>query len=86
VVIANLFEKLLLVVEAGVTTRTMARAALRRLTSVKVKPLGVIFNKMKNDPLGYGYDYYYYYAHGYYGYGEDGKKNNKNKPKKSKFI
>jgi len=86
VVIANLVEKLLLVVEAGVTPRTMARAALRRLTSVKVKPLGVIFNKMKNDPLGYGYDYYYYYAHGYYGYGEDGKKNNKNKPKKSKFI
>ena len=86
VVLANLVEKLLLVVEAGVTPRTMARAALRRLTAVNVKPLGVIFNKMKNDPLGYGYDYYYYYAHGYYGYGEDNKKNDKNKPKKSKFI
>jgi succinoglycan biosynthesis transport protein ExoP len=67
VIIANLVEKLLIVVEAGTTPRNMASAAMKRLRSSGIKPLGVIFNKMKNDPLGYGYDYYYYYAHGYYG-------------------
>jgi capsular exopolysaccharide synthesis family protein len=67
VIIANLVEKLLIVVEAGTTPRNMASAAMKRLRSSGIKPLGIIFNKMKNDPLGYGYDYYYYYAHGYYG-------------------
>jgi Mrp family chromosome partitioning ATPase len=74
VIIANLVEKILVVVEAGSTPRNMATAAMKRLRSSGIKPLGVIFNKMKNDPLGYGYDYYYYYAHGYYG--EDKPKNN----------
>lgn len=67
IIIANLVDKLLVVIEAGSTPRNMAIAAMKRLTSSGIKPLGVIFNKMKNDPLGYGYDYYYYYAHGYYG-------------------
>lgn len=67
VIIANLVEKLMVVIEAGTTPRNMAQVAMKRLRSANIKPLGVIFNKMKNDPLGYGYDYYYYYAHGYYG-------------------
>jgi capsular exopolysaccharide synthesis family protein len=67
IIIANLVDKLLVVIEAGSTPRNMAIAAMKRLSSSGIKPLGVIFNKMKNDPLGYGYDYYYYYAHGYYG-------------------
>jgi capsular exopolysaccharide synthesis family protein len=67
IIIAKLVEKLLVVIEAGSTPRNMAIAAMKRLKSSGIKPLGVIFNKMKNDPLGYGYDYYYYYAHGYYG-------------------
>ena len=66
IIIAKLVEKLLVVIEAGSTPRNMAIAAMKRLKSSGIKPLGVIFNKMKNDPLGYGYDYYYY-AHGYYG-------------------
>ena len=82
VVLANLVDKLLLVVEAGVTPRAMAKAALKRLRAVNVTPLGVIFNKMKNDPLGYGYDYYYYYAHGYYG--ENNPDPNKKKSKSKK--
>ena len=65
--VIKLVEKLLVVIEAGSTPRNMAIAAMKRLKSSGIKPLGVIFNKMKNDPLGYGYDYYYYYAHGYYG-------------------
>ena len=78
VIIANLVEKLLIVVEAGKTPRNMASAAMKRLRSSGIKPLGVIFNKMKNDPLGYGYDYYYYYAHGYYG--EEKPENKKTSP------
>jgi len=78
VIIANLVEKLLIVVEAGTTPRNMASAAIKRLLSSGIKPLGVIFNRMKNDPLGYGYDYYYYYAHGYYG--EEKPENKKTSP------
>lgn len=81
VIIANLVDKLLVVVEAGTTPRNMAIAAMKRLKSSGIKPLGVIFNKMKNDPLGYGYDYYYYYAHGYYGEDVPGLKGNKKPPK-----
>jgi capsular exopolysaccharide synthesis family protein len=83
IIIANLVEKLLVVIEAGSTPRNMATAAMKRLKSSGIKPLGVIFNKMKNDPLGYGYDYYYYYAHGYYGEDMPGLKGKK-KPQKEK--
>lgn len=81
IIIANLVEKLLVVIEANSTPRKMAIAAMKRLNSSGIKPLGVIFNKMKNDPLGYGYDYYYYYAHGYYGEDMPGIKGKKKSPK-----
>ena len=83
VIIANLVEKLLIVIEASATPRNMAQVAMKRLRSANIKPLGVIFNKMKNDPLGYGYDYYYYYAHGYYGETTANPKAKKTKPSKS---
>lgn len=58
-VIANLVEGMLLVVEAGKTRRAAAQASIKRLRSVRAKPLGCLLTKMHGDAHGYGYDYYY---------------------------
>jgi len=58
-VIANLVEGMLLVVEAGKTRRAAAQASIKRLLSVRAKPLGCLLTKMSGQAHGYGYEYYY---------------------------
>jgi capsular exopolysaccharide synthesis family protein len=58
-VVANLVEGMLLVVEAGKTRRAAAQASIKRLLSVRAKPLGCLLTKMNGQAHGYGYEYYY---------------------------
>jgi capsular exopolysaccharide synthesis family protein len=58
-VVANLVEGMLLVVEAGKTRRAAAQASIKRLLSVRAKPLGCLLTKMSGQAHGYGYEYYY---------------------------
>lgn len=58
-VIANLVEGMLLVVESGKTRRAAAQASIKRLLSVRAKPLGCLLTKMSGHAHGYGYEYYY---------------------------
>jgi len=58
-VIANLVEGMLIVVESGKTRRAAAQASIKRLLSVRAKPLGCLLTKMTSHTHGYGYEYYY---------------------------
>ncbi|WP_047549736.1 GumC family protein [Methylotenera sp. G11] len=58
-VIANLVEGMLVVVESGKTRRAAAQASIKRLLSVRAKPLGCLLTKMSGQAHGYGYEYYY---------------------------
>jgi succinoglycan biosynthesis transport protein ExoP len=58
-VVANLVEGMLLVVESGKTRRAAAQASIKRLLSVRAKPLGCLLTKMNGQAHGYGYEYYY---------------------------
>lgn len=61
-VIANMVDAMLLVIEAGGTRRATVETALKRLTSVRVRPLGCLLTKMQKHGQGYGYEYYYSYG------------------------
>jgi polysaccharide biosynthesis transport protein len=61
-VISNLVDAMLLVVEAGETRRGAVEAALKRLISVRGRPIGCLLTKMQHHTLNYGYEYYYSYG------------------------
>jgi polysaccharide biosynthesis transport protein len=63
-VISNLVDAMLLVVEAGETKRAAVEAALKRLISVRARPIGCLLTKMKQNSFSYGYGYEYYYTYG----------------------
>ena len=75
VLISNLCDGVVLVVESGVTERSVARHAKQQLDYAGVKILGVVLNKVGTRKSGYGYGYGYgygRYGYGRYGYGEYG--------------
>jgi polysaccharide biosynthesis transport protein len=64
-ILGNAVDRLLLVIQAGSTERSVVKTALKRLRMARVNPLGCILNKLGQKHLGYGYDYHYsYYAYG----------------------
>jgi capsular exopolysaccharide synthesis family protein len=64
--IASVVEGVVLLIEAGKTGRTQARAAVRRLQMANAHILGVVLTKFnaKSASYGYGYAYEYEYAYG----------------------
>jgi Mrp family chromosome partitioning ATPase len=61
-VIANMVDGMLLVIAAGETRRATVEAALKRLISVRARPIGCVLTKMRDYAHGYGYEYYYSYG------------------------
>jgi len=68
-VLGNVADGVLLVVQAGSTTRDAAAHARRHLASAKARLLGVILNEIDFSNPAYGYQYYYYQNYARYGYG-----------------
>jgi capsular exopolysaccharide synthesis family protein len=60
----------LVVIEAGVTKRELARMAIRRLKTVRSHIVGVVLTKFDIKKAGYSYGYMYGHGGGY-GYGYD---------------
>lgn len=69
-VIANAVDSTLMVIESGATRRDVVQAAVKRLTTVRVRPLGCLLTKIQHHDRGYGYEYYYAYG----GQPDSGKK------------
>jgi polysaccharide biosynthesis transport protein len=64
-ILGNAVDRLLLVIRAGTTERSVVKTALKRLRMARVNPIGCILNKLDHKSLGYGYGYHYsYYAYG----------------------
>jgi Mrp family chromosome partitioning ATPase len=64
-IIGNAVDRLLLVIQAGITERSVVKTAVKRLRMARVNPVGCLLNKLGQKHLGYGYDYHYsYYAYG----------------------
>lgn len=64
-VIANLVDAVILQIHAGSTRRATVQAALKRLTNVRIRPLGCMLTRMRHGIHGYGYNYDYYYSDGH---------------------
>jgi polysaccharide biosynthesis transport protein len=74
--LASVTHGTLLVVEAGMTRRAVARAALKRLHFARAQMVGALLSKFNARDVGHGYGYGYGYAYGYgdndyYGYGSE---------------
>ncbi len=54
----------LFIVEAGAVRGPLARAAIRRLTAVDARIVGVILSKYDGRRSAYGYEYKYHYSYG----------------------
>ena len=64
-ILGNAVDRLLLVIQAGSTERSVVKTAVKRLRMARVNPIGCLLNKLGQKHLGYGYDYHYsYYAYG----------------------
>jgi Mrp family chromosome partitioning ATPase len=66
--IGNMVKNIIVVVEAGETSRKAVIGCMKRLMAANVRPLGCILNRFHPRHIGYGYDYhyaYYYYSDGY---------------------
>jgi succinoglycan biosynthesis transport protein ExoP len=64
-ILGNAVDRLLLVIRAGTTERSVVKTALKRLRMARVNPIGCILNKLDHKRLSYGYGYHYsYYAYG----------------------
>jgi polysaccharide biosynthesis transport protein len=64
-ILGNAVDRLLLVIQAGTTERSVVKTALKRLRMARVNPIGCILNKLDHKRLDYGYGYHYsYYAYG----------------------
>ncbi|HET6282419.1 MAG TPA: polysaccharide biosynthesis tyrosine autokinase [Polyangia bacterium] len=74
-VLGNVADGVLLVVQAGSTTRDAAAHARRHLASAKARLLGVILNEIDFSNPAYGYQYYYYQNYARYGYGTQPEEN-----------
>ncbi len=72
VVVSTQVDGTLLVVKSGVTSRDMARRAVRALKDVNARIFGAILNDVNLEDRQYG-GYYYYSKYGYY-YGESESK------------
>jgi len=68
VVISTRVAGTLMVLKAGVTSRDVAKRAVRALADVNARILGAILNDLDLEDQKYG-QYYYYYRYGYY-YGD----------------
>ncbi len=67
-VLGNVADGVILIVQAGGTTREAAQHARRHLASAKARLLGVILNEIDFSNPAYGYQYYYYQNYSRYGY------------------
>jgi capsular exopolysaccharide synthesis family protein len=67
-VLGNVADGVILVVQAGGTTRDAATHARRHLVAAKARLLGVILNEIDFSNPAYGYQYYYYQNYSRYGY------------------
>jgi succinoglycan biosynthesis transport protein ExoP len=64
-ILGNAVDRLLLVIGAGTTERSVVKTALKRLRMARVNPIGCILNKLNLKRHSYGYgDHYSYYAYG----------------------
>jgi capsular exopolysaccharide synthesis family protein len=79
--LADAAEGTLVVIEAGVTKRELARMAIHRLRTVRSHILGVVLSKFDIKKAGYSYGYMYGHGGGY-GYGYDYGR----RPKSSKLL
>ena len=70
VITSSIADSIVLVVQAGKTTRKPFRHAVDELRRAKADILGVIFNEAKARKKGYYSSYYIYYRHSYYGSSE----------------
>jgi capsular exopolysaccharide synthesis family protein len=68
VVISTRVAGTLMVLKAGVTSRDVAKRAVRALADVNARIFGAVLNDLDLEDQKYG-QYYYYYRYGYY-YGE----------------
>jgi capsular exopolysaccharide synthesis family protein len=75
VVMATHVDGALLVLKAGVTSRDVARQAVRQLRDVKAPIFGAVLNNLDLQSERYG-KYSYYYSYGYY----DGSKEGEGQP------
>jgi Mrp family chromosome partitioning ATPase len=75
VVMATHVDGALLVLKAGVTSRDVARQAVRQLRDVKAPIFGAVLNNLDLQNERYG-KYSYYYSYGYY----DGSKEREGQP------
>jgi Mrp family chromosome partitioning ATPase len=69
-VLTPLVDGTVLVVKAGDTSRQTAQRAIKMLTDLKAKIVGVVLNGIMLGKNGYYYYDYYYYQYGHY-YGEE---------------
>jgi polysaccharide biosynthesis transport protein len=67
-VLGNVADGVILIVQAGSTTREAALHACRQLSAAKARVLGVILNEIDFSNPAYGYQYYYYQNYSRYGY------------------
>jgi polysaccharide biosynthesis transport protein len=71
VILSSLVDGVVLVVQAGKSTRAASRRARSDLSAVNAKLLGAILNNL--DLQRHGYGYYYYYQYRYYGRQTEGE-------------
>jgi non-specific protein-tyrosine kinase len=79
-VLAQKVDGVVLVLEAGKTSRTAARQAVERLEQVGGRLLGVVLNGIPSRGRGY---YYYYYYNRYYNQYYSPRKRGRNRKKRS---
>ncbi len=63
--VGELADGVLLVVRDRVTTKATLRLVLDRLSPLRARVLGLVFNAEQLDSAGYGYHYKYGYQYGY---------------------
>jgi len=61
-ILSSNVDGILLVLGANEVDRQAAQKAKESLAKVKAHILGVVFNKVKPEPQGYGKYYYHYYS------------------------
>ena len=67
VVLGKLADAIILILKAGSTTHHIADSAMKRFSSAKLRPVGVVLSQLDYKASNYYYGKYEYYTKEYYG-------------------
>ena len=68
IVLGKLADVIIMIVKAGSTTHNISQTAIKRFSSAKLKPTGVVLSQLDYKSSNYYYGKYDYYTKEYYGW------------------